>query len=63
LALPTPSAGWYDVAQGGTLKVTARDGRLGMETPKSGDTEWRDGEAPGAAVKVGKTPVGVSVSR
>ena len=53
----THPAGFYYVSHGGALKVTGADGKVEMWTPKSGETEWSDGEAPHSAVNVGKAPL------
>ena len=50
----THPAGWYYVTEGGTLKVTGRDGKSENWQVTSGHNEWGDGEAPHKAINVGR---------
>ncbi len=53
--LHTHPAGWYYVAQGGTLAVEFADGRHETWSPKTGESGWSDAEGPHTSKNTGKT--------
>jgi oxalate decarboxylase/phosphoglucose isomerase-like protein (cupin superfamily) len=48
-------AGWYYVTQGGTLKVTAADGKVDTWNAKTGEAAWMNAEGAHVSENVGKT--------